>query len=675
MSETQQEAVSGSNADESPKYDAPYWLEELSVAEDELKPFWSAARKVVRRYMDHNDTTATATIGGKVDRFNVFWSNVGVLKASLYANPPKPLVKRDFDDYMDDAARVAGVMMERLLHQGFETPESDMNTAFLQTVEDRLITGLGQVWFRYVPEIEMQEFPSEFGEPIQVEELVDEKVATDYIYWEDYWFSPARTETEVRWKARRVWMDKEEFKERFPECLPSHVNWVKRTPQKHGERVTPKDMGVSKTEVFEIWCKTTKKVYWVSRTYEDKLLDTQEDPLGIEGFFPCPPPLIGTHTTSNLVPRADYAMTQTQYRRLDVLAMRIGMLEDAIQASGVYDKSNKELSQLLPGDGTNKMIPVDAWAIFAEKGGLKGCVDWFPLEVIANALDKLRQLFQDAKLELYELTGISDIMRGSTAPRETATAQTLKAQYSSVRLQYLQGEVASFFQNALRIKADIIANNFQPETIIKNSLIEYTPDGELAVEAVEVLKSEWGRCYRITVHADQLAIPDYNAERGARIEFITAMGQFLSQAWPMVEKVPGAGIFLMQILQWGIASFRSAATIEGVFDKAILALTRQLQQPAPPPPPDPALIKAEAEVKAKAQTAQIEAVEAQQELAMRGAEHRQEMQAHKEKTNAEVASIFAKTKATIQSQKAISAAKVAQTKRENRVKLRSKSNG
>jgi len=673
MSESELGSATESNT-EPPKYDAPYWLQELIVAEDELKSFWSAARKVIRRYMDQNDTSVQA-LASKVDRFNVFWSNVGVLKASLYANPPKPLVKRDFDDYMDDEARVAGVMMERLLNQGFETPESDMNVAFRHTVEDRLVPGMGQLWFRYCPEIEIQEFSSEFGPPIQVEQLVNEVVATDYLYWEDYWFSPARTEAEVRWKARRVWMDREEFTGRFPKCSPSHVTWVKRTPQKQGERVTPKDMGIQKTEIFEIWCKTTKHVYWVSRSYEDKLLDECADPLGIESFFPCPPPLIGTHTTSNLVPRSDYAMTQTQYRRLDVLAMRIGMLEQAIQASGVYDKSNSELSQLLPGDGSNKMIPVDSWALFAEKGGLKGAVDWFPLETIANALDKLRQLFQDAKLELYELTGISDIMRGATAPRETATAQTLKAQYSSVRLQYLQNEVAQFFQNALRIKADIIANNFQPETIIKNSLIEYTPDGELAVPAAELIKSEWNRCYRITVHADQLAIPDYNAERGARIEFISAMGQFVSQVWPMLEQNPSSGIFFLQVLQWGIASFRSAATIEGVFDKAILAITHQIQQPAPPPPPDPALIKAQAEVGAKKQTAMIEAQEAQQELVLRGKEHQQEMAAHAQKTNAEVASIFAKTKATIQSQKAISAAKIAETKRQNRVKMRAKSDG
>jgi hypothetical protein len=672
--------------------DAGKWQRQLAVAEKEFRKFWERGRKVNKKYLAETDSTSLGGSGQGGDQFNLFWSNVGVLKASLYANPPKPLVKREFDDYQDDEARVAAVMMERLLRQGFEKPESDMNVAFYATVEDRLLPGLGQIWLRYEPEIETYEVQPavmdskgrEIKKAVSAEQIVNERVITDYVYWEDFICSPARTWDEVWWVGRRVWMTKQEFESRFGKVHSKLVTWTKKEPNKYGERVTPDSMGVEKTEVFEIWCKTSKSVHWVSRSCEYEL-DTQGDPLELDGFFPCPKPLLATHTTSNFIPKADYLMVQSQYRRLDNLTYRIGMLEDAIQASGVYDKSNPELAQILSGN-SNKMIPVDNWAMFAEKGGMKGVVDWFPLEMIVNALDKLRELKGEAKIELYELTGISDIMRGVTSPRETLGAQELKSQYSSVRLQYLQGEVAYFIQNGLRIKAEIISKHFQPETIMRNSLIELTPDAEYAQAAVQILKDEWSRCYRIQVFADTLAIPDYNAERAGRTEFIGAAGQFISQIVPLVQMEPGAGPFLMQILQWGVAAFRSAQSIEGVFDKAITAMNEKLKQPAPPPPPDPAMVKAEAEVK-KAQAmvqleqqktanaAQADAAKTQADIAAQQQKTQADVQAVAIKTNADVQATRAKTAAAVESTRIKTQAQIEASRAKMAAQPKAKSNG
>ena len=603
----------GDSPDDNANGPSEKWQKEINLAEKDLRKFWERGRRVVRKYIDESEQTSAQI--QDVDRYNVFWANVGVLKASLYANAPKPLVKREWDDYMDQVARVASVMMERLLNQGFEKPTSDMNIAFKQTVDDRLIPGLGQVWLTYEPEIETTEIqPAVLGKrgteitpAVTSEQIVDEFVITDYIFWEDFLWSPCRTWEECRWVAKRAWLSKSEFKARFGARFMTMVSWTKKEPSKYGERITPESMGIEKTEVFELWHKPSLTVHWISKSCEYEL-DSQGDPLELENFFPCPKPLLATHTTASLVPKADYLMVQSQYRRLDNLSRRIGMLEDAIQASGVYDKANKELGQLLSGNN-NKMIPVENWAMFAEGGGMKGVVDWFPLEMIVNALEKLRMAKEAAKVELFELTGISDIMRGTTAPRETLGAQELKSQYSSVRLQYLQGEVAEFIQEALRIKAEIITKHFQIETIIKNSLIEMTPDADQAVEAAQLLKDEWASCYRVQVFADTLAIPDYNAERAGRTEFIGTMGQFISQVAPLMEQVPEAGPFLLQILQWGVSSFRSAATIEGVFSKAVTGMLQKLQQQQQnpqQPPPDPKMVVANAQAQAIQQKTQVE---------------------------------------------------------------------
>ena len=611
---------------------ATYWKNQLQISAKELEKFHSRGRRVIKKFMGEENSESNLSAAADAENFPVFWSNVGILKAALYAIPPKPVVKREFDDFMDQEGRVAAVMMERLLAQPFAEPDSLMNSVFKQIVEDRLLPGLGQCWLRYEVETAEEESEEHGGEP--TEYITEEEVCADYVYWEDFLWQPSRVWSEVTWVARRCWLSRSEFRERFPDISLETMTWQLKPTAGQSNKVTPENNSIKKTEIFEVWNKVKRDVHWISKSHEFEL-DHQQDPLGLDNFFPCPKPLMATTTTSSTVPKADYLMTQAQYRRLDNLTRRISLLETAIQASGVYDKTNKELSQIL-NNNVNKMIPVDNWAMFAEKGGMKGTIDWFPLEMITNALDKLRDLKSEAKAELYELTNISDIMRGASAPRETAAAQTLKAQYSSVTLQYRQNEVAEFIQEVLRIKGEIIANHFQPETIIKNSLIELTPDAEYAQAAVGIIKDHWAQCYRTVIYADTLSIPDYNAERQGRTEFITATGQFVSQIIPLLQMEPTSAPFFMQLLQWAIASFRSAQSIEGVFTKAITEMTKSAQNPKPEKP-DPALIKANAEVQALQMKtkASVEDSQAKTQAAVRSEQIRTESQVKQDMVQAE----------------------------------------
>jgi len=115
--------------------------------------------------------------------------------------------------------------------------------------------------------------------------------------------------------------------------------------------------------------------------------------------------------------------------------------------------------------------------------------------------------------QIYETLGISDIMRGSSKASETATAQKIKAQFGSVRLDYYQNELARWVRDALRIKAEIIAEHFQPETIIAMSNIQYTPDAPLANDAAALIKTLSKTQYRIKVDSDTMAAIDWDARK------------------------------------------------------------------------------------------------------------------------------------------------------------------
>lgn len=577
-----------------PKYDIQYWKDQLRLASKELEKFHERGRKTQRRYLDEREANDEQS-----RKFNLFWANTGVLRSALYANPPKPTVKRQWDDFNDDVGRVAAEILERLLKLGLQRPRGDMDAAFAYATEDRLVPGLGQVWLRYDVQTQTQVVPNT---PVEYEQITDEEAITDYIHWEDFLWSPARVWEDVRWVARQAHMTKEKAVARFGEDKAERLSYsdkFENVDRVGAQDSTPVRRPEATTSVWEIWNKPNRMVYWVSVTDADYLLDRKDDPLGLTDFFPCPKPLTATNSTSNMVPRPDYYMTKDQYEEIDTLNTRINWLVKACKAAGVYDKNAEGIQRLFQQGTENSLIPVDNWAMFAERGGVQGQIDWIPIEQIVKTIDTLSAYRDTLIQQLYELTGISDIMRGATNARETLGAQQLKAQYGSVRLQYVQGTIAEFVQEAMRIKAEIIAKHFQPETMIKKSLIQFTPavDHQLIQPAIQLIQNTPVASYHLEVEADDMSIPDYAVERSARIEYITAVGQLMSQAWQAIDAEPRFAPLVLQMLQWTAAGFKNGRQLEGVLDQAIeqtlLELQKQAQQP---PPPDPAVLEAQADI-------------------------------------------------------------------------------
>lgn len=564
---------------------AQKWQTEIQASQQELLKFHQDANRITQRYLDKRDAYAKDE-----SKVNLFWSTTQVLLSMLYARPPKADVARSFQDYDDDVARVSGTILQRLLNRAFDDNVSAWDSAVRQGIEDWLVVGEGQIWLRYEVTTEPYEIPAvfdEFGQELspaqEAERIVNEDAPCDYIYWEDFFYSPARTWHEIRWVARRVFMTKDQLVARFGEAIAAQVPLGNYSKKDQVNDQSPKHDPWNKAEVFEIWCKEKRKVYWYAKSC-DVILDVKDDPLGLDGFFPCPKPLAANVTSSNFMPRADYIFAQDQFNELDEINTRITWLTRAAKVVGVYDKSAEGIQRVFNQGAENQLIPVDNWAMFAEKGGIKGQVDWIPISEVVNAIDHLRQYRQDKVVQIYEVLGVSDIMRGSSKASETAAAQQIKAQFGSTRIQLKQFYIADWITQALRIKAEIICKHFQPETIIKRSNIERTPDAPLAMAAVQLLKDEEMNEYRINIEADSMAAMDWAAERDAAVQFMQGLGAFISQVAPMAQSVPAAAPVLMSLLQWSVSKFRVSTQIESVLDQAISALK---QQGVPEPKPDP----------------------------------------------------------------------------------------
>jgi hypothetical protein len=565
----------------SPTELAVRWERELQAAKKELAKFHTTAKKLVQKYLDERDG---ASFDERDSKFNLFWSNIEVLKSSLYAKPPNVDVSNTHKDSEDDISRVAANILQRMLNNDCEDDdESTYPEVTRQAVGDYLIVGMGQVWYRY--EVETEEAKTEavtdpttgdvLAEPVEYEAITSEDAPADYVYWEDFWWSPARVWQDVRWVARRVYMNREELCARFGDKIGKDIPVSKQKSK--ADALGHINDPWEKAGVFEIWDKTTKCAYWHVLGY-NIICDYKKDPLALKGFFPCPQPLMANLTTSKFIPRGDYLLAQDQYSQIDELTTRIKYLTKACKVVGVYDKNSTSIGRVFQEGMENQMIPVDNWAAFAEKGGLKGQMDFVPIEIIAAVIEKLTMQRDTIKGALYEVLGIGDIMRGMTNPDETLGAQQLKAQFGGNRLQFKQQQIGAWVAGGQRIRAQIICDRFQPQTILQRSNIEHSPDKDMAPQAIQFLKTSGDdKFYRISVESETMAMVDWAQERDSRSQFMEAVGSFVMAVTPLIQAKPAAGPVVLQMMKWGLGGFRISKEIETVLDQAIAAA----QQPDP----------------------------------------------------------------------------------------------
>jgi hypothetical protein len=155
---------------------------------------------------------------------------------------------------------------------------------------------------------------------------------------------------------------------------------------------------------------------------------------------------------------------------------------------------------------------------------------------------------------IYELTGISDIQRGSTDPRETKGAQLLKAQFSSLRLMPRQKKVERFVRDLFRLMAEVIGEVFSPETMTRITGLNVTP------EILDLLRDD--NSYQIEVETDSTILPDEAADKAAVGEYLQAVAGFMQmQAQGGIPRE-----IALKILLWASRRFKVSREIEDLIE-------------------------------------------------------------------------------------------------------------
>jgi hypothetical protein len=633
MAERAESDAASDSGGRTPQQTYKHWSAQLDLAQKDHKPFIDAGRKVIQRYKSCKDKATNK--GGK--RLNILYSNTEHLRAALYGKSAVPDVRRRFGQE-DKVGTQAAEIIEKALVYCQETYDSDrpIELALL----DYLLPGRGVVRVEYEPVL---------SGPEGAEQISEQHLRETYVFWEDFRVSPARTWADVQkdgWVAFRHTMSRADLRENFPDDADDvPLNWQPDMADR-SSRDIPDSM--KKAEVWEIWDAATKGRVWIVQGF-DKPLREDEDPLGLEGFFPLPEPPAYYQTTDTVIPEPEFHVYMDQADDLDEIVARISKLTKALKRRGVYDQSVKELSRLANA-GDNQFIPVENYAALATKGGLAAAFQSEDLSVIAQVLLQLYQQRDMLVAQIWEIVGIGDIQRGASDPNETLGAQQLKAQFGGQRMMRRQRTIQKWVRDLLKIKAEILAEHFEPQILMQMTGVQPDPNdpdsAQVIQGAFELLRQDKMRGYRIDIETDSTVFEDAESEKKSVSEALGAITQFMGTWGPMVQQQPELGPLAFELLKFGLKGFKATRAIEDAIEDAARKLEEMAQQPKPPTPEEQKAqleaqkleqkaqadaAKAQADQEAKLADAQLQAAIAQQEMEQERQKHQLEMEQAEQK--------------------------------------------
>ena len=684
--------TTGADIQSSDLHKVARWVAEITLYDRECQTWYERGKRILRRYKDER-----SPIGGDDSRtrYNVLWSNTQTLQPALYARNPKPDIQRRFKD-ADPIGRVTSDILERSATYFCDT--DGFGSGMRNCVLDFLLPGRGTTWIRYVPHmkpaIELTDdvvdgdSAQESDTPQEEipEEIEYEEVCVDYVHPEDFGHNICRTWEEVYCIWRKVYLSRDELIKRFGE-EKGNLPPLDYTPTALND--TKLDNGIGKATIYELWDKTREVAVWFHKTVPEAL-DLRKDPLRLQDFWPVPRPIFANLTNDSLIPTPFYVEYQDQARELDNLTARIGSLTKSIKVAGAYDASVQALGRILSEGVDNTMIPVESWAMFAEKGGIQGAMSFLPLKEIADGLLQLYSAREQVKKDLHEISGIPDIVRGDSNPNETLGAQQIKTSFATNRISDQQREIQRFARENIRIMVNIICEHFQIETIKKISGVRLFTAQEkaeikqyqqimaqqqppqpgmppqpmltqppqaltgLSQDQIETMMADptWEeveglirnqalRCFRIDIETDSTIRADEQQQKQEATEFVTGISGLLKNGFEAGQQDPDSIPLVGQIIQFAVRRFSVGKEFEGALTAYIQKKEKEAANPQPKQDPEMAKVQSEAQ----ASQARLQAETQLQQTKMQG-----EMQLAQQKAqiDAQVEQAKAQSQAAVQ---------------------------
>ena len=551
------------------------WIKKIDAAEKHYEEYHTLIKDIRKYYKN----------GSKKNKHNIFWASVETLKPFLYFKQPTPYIDRK-EKAVNPVASVACRILEKAL--AWDLEQQDFDGVLKYVRNDYLLSGMGLAYEKYEPTfkkvMKTVAVATPMGEVVvgeeEVEILDSEKVKTVYIDPEDFIADSEKVGIweDCTWFASKIHMTRQEVVDQFGEDVEQYLI-VDDDKEKEGKK---------SCVVYEIWDKTSKKVLYLTKDCKVRFLKEIDDVFGVEGFFTMPKPIFGTQTNDDIVPVPDYTQIKEQLEELDGITSRMKLTMQALKVSGCYDNSFPELNNILSKDVT--LVSVSDFDKLKQAGGIKNIIDFMPIEQYIQALTSLAERRQDLIAQIYEITGVSDIMRGNSDPNETATAVTKKTNFGTLRNQDRQNDMQRFITDLFKIKAEIICERFSEETL--SQFAEENTDINLVMQAIQLLKADKLRGMTLGIETDTSFEQDGDGQKVN--DAITLIHTMITNAFQAVSAQPLLLPLYRKMVETVVISFPNARQYEPVIEQVFDGIQQQLSAPEPEQP-NPEMMKVQAQ--------------------------------------------------------------------------------
>lgn len=603
--------------------DVELWLKRIKAAKADEKDWHEDGELAVKVYEGHKDIKT---------RFNLYHSNIETFVPALYNTTPIPDVRRRFGD-KDPVGKMGADIIERSV--SYSVDQYPFDETMLAAVRAACVPGRGTARVRYKPEIQQAMGPD--GQPYET--IGYQQVTCEPVEWDDWGHGPATFWDEVPF----VYFCHDMTKEDLAELVQGDEEALKRVKGYGFGGEDEKDepgKGILKTiDVLEIWDKKTKRVIWITEEDKEFALKEQDDPLGLPDFFPVPEPLCIMRRVNSMVPLCPYNIYKPLLQELDSITKRISKLISTLRVRGLVDASMKPDMELLKNAEDGEYIAAKDVSQWLNGGGLEKAIAHWPLDPIVKALQQLYQQRDQVKQTIYEVTGLSDILRGASNPNETATAQNIKSEWGSLRVKDMQAAVARFARDIFRLKAAIISKHFTPENIsAMTSLPGQTGDQQKDMAeqqkfmaALQLLNTDT-RSYRIDIESDSTVRADLGRKQEQMNLFLQGTAQFSQAIAGLIQGAPQIAQPALPVMVEVYNQFARHFKLGKQAEDAIESLGEKAHEAAQQPPQeDPAKQAAaqKAQADMQAQQAQMQAAQQKSQLEAQGmqlkAQHEERM--------------------------------------------------
>ncbi len=650
------------------------WIERINAAGKFEKEWLDDAAKAVRAYTNEAKVEGEADVLGVTYDYNILYANVETIVPAVINSQPIPDIRRRFGDADPVARRVADIV-ERAIR--VQTDDNRLQIEMEGAAQDAFLAGRGIIRLRFKSDIvggettdeeisnlddnrdaddgdgepdvqdasEADEADDEYGRggrssekqdpELSGERLENERIPFEAVSWRDYRHGPAKRWDERPWDAFRFTIPREEESESFDDDLISS--------QLNDSEKTARTGAADELCGWEVWCKKTRKVKFIDD--DGVMLKIVDDPLGLTNFFPICTPMQPIELTARLKPVNPFAIYRKLADELDDITKRINKLVDAMRVKGWYAGSAKDLENVITLVD-NEFAPIADAEIWASHGGIEGAIAFWPIERFIMVLKELYVAREQTKQAIYEITGISDIVRGASNAAETATAQNIKSQWGSLRIQKMQRMMERAARDLFVMMAEIITSKFSLETLEQMTGVPIVPnptdppeEQQIKQGAIQLMQQRISAYYRIDVESDSTIRADLTRQKQEVSEFLQGAAAYFQAVAPLVQEGALPADAAVDIFASTARMFNLGKSVEDTLEKMVVDAKAKASQPQQEKP-DPEMIKAQLEQQKMQGQAQIEGAKAQTAQAQASAQ----IEALRAKLEAELSAIAAKTR-------------------------------